>query len=168
MGERPCRYPIFHTFNTGESRDVCAEVPNSHHTLGRTGSTMRLRTQTILRTEPRASSLGDGCTSMLTVVPVVNMGCTGCTQGVHRVVYTRVASLPTYHGGYIHRVASLPTYHPGTVGRHIGRDTHPGTVGRHIDGYTPPGTPWVYTTCYTPYLVHPGYTPPVIHHLGIP
>jgi len=42
---------------------------------------MRLIATTIPRLEPRALSPGDGCTSMLTVVPVVGVEHARCTQG---------------------------------------------------------------------------------------
>ena len=51
---------------------------------------MRLRTLTICRLEPRASSLGARYTSVLTVVPVCSMVGRMVYPGVYRVVHTRV------------------------------------------------------------------------------
>ena len=103
----PFVYPIFLSYCPGEREQLCASSSLFHHTLGRREGYMRLRTLTICRLEPRASSLGARHTSMLTVVPVCSM--------VGRMVYPGIQG-GTYPGSryptMVPREAYRQVYHP--------------------------------------------------------
>jgi len=139
------RYPIFNTFNTGESPALCAEDPNNSNTFGRKEGSMRLILLNIPRFEPRALSPRTRCSIVASRMYgryhgrlVVYPGCIGRlhTQGG---VY-----LPYPPGGHIQPCTPLP-YSPG----------------RHIQPCTPYVHPWdTLCTPWIPYvpLGYPMYT----------
>ena len=136
------RYPIFHTFMTGESLALCAEFPLNSHTFESPEASLRLILLIIPRLEPR---LSHRCTRCSIVASRMYGRYTG-----RLVVYPGVYREATYPGWCI---SSIPTREAYTA-----LYTFPYPPGRHIQPCTPyvhPGIP-MYT------LVYPIYT------LGIP
>ena len=81
---RPLSHPIFNNFMHGGRLALCAESPNSHHTLRVWKGSLRLISIIIDRFEPRASLSGNAAVGVY--VPGSTLRA-GYVQGIPRVVW---------------------------------------------------------------------------------
>jgi len=152
-GRRPCRYPIFHTLMAGESRELCAERHNSHHTLevlrGLEASHPGVFTllspglplpATSSGSDMNCGTPGSGDVQGCTRGGVLGGGMVGRVYTHHVHPWHIGRCIPTM---YTPGIASL--VHPG-----IASLLHPGYVHpMHTRGMYTLCTPWVYTLWYT-------------------